>query len=180
MNMKRILSLTLAVVMSFSLLTACGGGAAPSQAPSQAPEKTPEELTTLFADTITANGGEMVEYNPVISESKEEDGSAFMLEMMGLKAEDMVAFGISTSMMNTKAYGIALVRPVEGKKQAVTEGLQGFIDMQKQNFERYLPDQYEIAQAARLETLSDGTILMVMCENQDSVFDAIKTAVENG
>ena len=33
-------------------------------------------------------------------------------------------------------------------------------------------------EAARLETLSDGSILMVMTENQDTVFDAIKDAVE--
>lgn len=172
--MKRILSLSLALMLALSLLTGCGGTAAESQAP----EKTPEELTTLFADAITANGGEMVEYNPVISASKEDDGSAFLLETMGLKPEDMTAFGISASMMNVKAYGIALVRPAQGKEDTVKEALQGFIDTQKTNFEMYLADQYEIAKAARLETLSDGTLLMVMTENQDTVFDAIKDAVE--
>lgn len=44
----------------------------------------------------------------------------------------------------------------------------------------YLADQYEIASNARVETLEDGTILMVMCEGQDDVFTAIKTAVEAG
>ena len=81
-------------------------------------------------------------------------------------------------MMNVKAYGIALVRPAQGKEDAVKEALQGFIDTQKSNFETYLADQYEVAKAARLETLSDGTILMVMAEDQDAIFDAIKDAVE--
>ena len=52
------------------------------------------------------------------------------------------------------------------------------IDLQLQNFEFYLADQYDVAKAAKLETLSDGTILMVMCEGSDTVFNAIKTAIE--
>ena len=92
-----LLALVLAMIMVLSLLTGCS---------KTVTAKTPEELNKLYTDAITANGGEMVEYNPVISEAKEEDGSAFLLEMMGLKAEDMVSFGISTSMMNTKAFGI--------------------------------------------------------------------------
>ena len=172
--MKRILSLSLALMLALSLLTGCGGTAAESQAP----EKTPEELTTLFADAITANGGEMVEYNPIISASKEDDGSAFLLETLGLKPEDMTAFGISASMMNVKAYGIAAVMPAEGKTEAVKEALQGFIDIQQQSFEQYLADQYEIAKSAKLETLADGTVLMVMCENSDTVYEAIKSAIE--
>ena len=58
------------------------------------------------------------------------------------------------------------------------EGLQGFIDQQQQNFQMYLPDQYAIAQNARLDTLSDGTVLLVMCEDQDVVFDTIRSAIE--
>ena len=38
-------------------------------------------------------------------------------------------------------------------------------------------DQYDIANAAKVETLEDGTILLVMCEDQDTVLDAIKTAL---
>ena len=50
--------------------------------------------------------------------------------------------------------------------------------MQRQNSQMYLADQYEIAQAARLETLSDGTILLVMCQDQDKVFERIRAAIE--
>ena len=41
-----------------------------------------------------------------------------------------------------------------------------------------LADQYEVALNAKLETLDDGTIVMVMCEGQDEVFDAIVSAIE--
>lgn len=168
--MKKLLAFAVAMTL---LLSGCASKPA-------AAEKTPEELTTLYAQAITDNGGEMVEYNPVISEAKEEDGSAFLLEMMGLKAEDMAAFGISASMMNVQAYGIAAVKPAEGKEEAVKEGLQSFIDMQKMNFEFYLADQYEVASSARLETLEDGTVLMVMAQDQDSVFESISKAILEG
>lgn len=54
---------------------------------------------------------------------------------------------------------------------------QGFVDQQKQNFEQYLADQYDIANAAKVETLEDGTILLVMSEGQDAIFDSIKDAL---
>lgn len=167
--MKRILTLTL--VLAIALLAGCSS--------QQAPERTPEELTQLYADAITEHGGEMVEYNPVISEVKEDDMSGLILESLGLSQEDMTAFGISMSMMNVQAYGIAAVMPADGKTDVVTQALQGFIDQQKANFETYLADQYEVASAARLETLEDGTVLMVMCQDQDTVFDAIRSALES-
>ena len=167
--MKKIFSFALAMTML--ALSGCSSKSA-------APSKTPEELTTLYSEAITTHGGEMVEYNPVISQSKEEDGSAFLLETMGLKTEDMTAFGVSASMMNVKAYGIAAVMPAEGKEDAVKVALQGYIDTQKMNFEFYLADQYEIASSARLEALPDGTILMVMCQDQDTVFDNLSKAIQ--
>ena len=100
-----------------------------------------------------------------------------LLEMMGLKEEDMAAFGVSTTMMNVKAYGIAAVMPVEGKTDAVKDSLQSFIDQKQMEFEFYLPDQRPIAENARLEVLEDGTVLMVMIEDQDTVFENISNAI---
>ena len=163
--------ITAVLAMSILVLSGCSGKSSSSQAAA----KTPEELTALYAQAITANGGEMVEYNPVLSEVTEE--SAMLLEMMGLKEEDMAAFGVSTTMMNVKAYGIAAVMPVEGKTDAVKESLQGFIDQKQMEFEFYLPDQRPIAENARLEVLEDGTVLMVMIEDQDTVFENISNAI---
>ena len=168
--MKKMIALLAAALTLTAVLTACG---------QKQESRTPEELTQVYADALTENGGEMVEYNPVISKVDSEDPvSAMILESMGLKEEDMTAFGVSGSMMNVKAYGIAAVMPAEGKEEAVKEGLQGFIDRQKSSFETYLADQYAVAESARLETLEDGTVLMVMCEDQDPVFDGIRAAIE--
>ena len=169
--MKKIFACTLALALSVALLAACGSKQGGS-------DKTPEELSQLYSDAITNNGGEMVEYNPVITQGEEQ--SEIILEALGLTAEDAKAYGISMSMMNVKAYGIAAVMPAQDKEQAVKEGLQAYIDRQQQNFEMYLQDQYEVAKNARLETLEDGTILMVMCEDQDTVFDAISAAIQAG
>lgn len=168
--MKKILALALAAALSVTVLAGCSGK-------ESAPEKTPEELAELYSTAITENGGEMAEYNPAFTEVKEDDGSAMILETMGLKAEDMMAFGISASLMNIKAYAIAAVMPAEGKADAVKVALQGYVDSTKSSFEMYLADQYEIAKNAKLETLEDGTILLVMCENQDTVFEAISGSI---
>ena len=170
--MKKIVTAALALALALTALAGC------SSKPAAPAAKTPEELTQLYADAINQSGSEMVQYNPVISEVKEDDMSAMILETLGLTAEDMTAFGISMSMMNVKAYGIAAVMPAEGKTDTVKAALQNFIDFQQQSFDQYLADQYEIAKSAKLETLADGTILMVMCENSDAVYEAIKGAIE--
>ncbi|RHR11148.1 DUF4358 domain-containing protein [Pseudoflavonifractor sp. AF19-9AC] len=169
--MKKILAFALTLALSLTVLAGCSSG-------TKASDKTPEELTQLYTDAITANGGEMVEYNPVISEISEEDPlGGVILESLGLTQEDMTAFAISMSMMNVKAYGIAAIMPAEGKEETVAQALQGYIDRQQQNFETYLADQYEVAKNAHLETLEDGTVLMVMCEGQDAVFEGISSSI---
>ena len=168
----RLSALALAAALALSLLAGCSGGGEGGTS-----AKTPEELTQLYASAITDNGGEQVEYNPVISQVSEEDMSGMVLETAGLNQEDMTAFGISMSLMNVQAYGIAAVMPAEGREEAVKEALQGYIDRQKQSFENYLADQYAIAKAAKLDTVKSGEVVLVMCEEQDTVFSSIKNAL---
>ena len=144
---------TLPLLLLLALLAGCGTSSQPSAL-------TAEERTQLYQTAI------------------ESARDAEMNEAIGILAADMSAFALSVSPMNIKAYGIAAIYPAAGKSDAVLEGLNAFIDRQKQSFEQYLADQYEIAGNARLETLEDGTILLVMCEDQDAVFDAIRDTIE--
>ena len=171
--MKRILTLTLAAALLLSALAGCsGGGSQESQA-----VKTPEEYTAAYQAAIEgARDDEMNEAVPVIT-STDDQMADLVLPMVGITSDNAAAFAVAVSPMNIQAYGIVAVLPAEGKSEEVQEGLQGFIDQQKQSFEQYLADQYDIANAARLETLDDGTILLVMCEDQDTVFDAIQDAL---
>lgn len=166
--MKRILSLLLAGLL-LTGLAACGSGGQS--------DRTPEEWTTLYSDAIT--GARSQEDNDAFSviTSTDDDMADMILTTMGLSAEDMTAFAISASMMNVQAYAVAAIRPAEDKTETVTSALQTYVDNTKASFEFYLPGPFEVASNARLETLEDGTVLLVMCEDQDTVFDSISAHI---
>lgn len=178
--MKKFVAMGLALVMVLGLVSCTNNPPADSQQPQQTPavSLTPEELATVYADAITAaRDEEMNTYYPVET-TVTEDMANMILPMLSLTEEDMEAFAIAVSAMNVKAYGIALIKPAQGKEDTVKQGLETFVENQKASFERYLEDQYEIAQNAKVEVLSDGTVVLVMSENQDTVLESIKTALE--
>ena len=159
---------TLPLLLLLALLAGCGTSSQPSAL-------TAEERTQLYQTAIESTRD--AEAIGILTDAG-DDMADVIFELLGVTAADMSAFALSVSPMNIKAYGIAAIYPAAGKSDAVLEGLNAFIDRQKQSFEQYLADQYEIAGNARLETLEDGTILLVMCEDQDAVFDAIRDTIE--
>ena len=58
------------------------------------------------------------------------------------------------------------------------ESLQAFIDQQKAAQEHYLEDQYAIAKNAKLGVMPGGEVVMVMCENADTVYANIEKALK--
>ena len=100
--------------------------------------------------------------------------AAMVFETLGLTAEDMQAGALSVSMINIKAYGIAIIQPAEGKGEAVKTALDNYVAQMQKSFESYLQDQYAVAKAAVCETLEDGTVIMVISENSDAIATAIK------
>lgn len=172
--MKRLLPLLLILALA---LTAC----AKKQEEAPGANKTPEEYAAAYSDAIqAARDSEMNEYFPVITNAigfpdATEEEMTFAL--LGFTKEDVEAYGVSMSLMNVNAYAIVAVKPVEGKEETVKTGLENYIDSQKASFENYLEDQHEIAASAKLDTLDDGTLLLVMAEGQDTLFSAIKDAL---
>ena len=174
---KKILSLVLGAAMCLSLLAACGTPAAnPTPTPTE-PELTGEELAAHYKAAIEgARSDEDNQYNTVATTDEELGSIAW--EMLGMSADMLDAYAVSISLMNVSAYCVGVFKPVEGQEEAVMTALQTYQQNIETSFENYLADQYDVASSARLETLSDGTVLMVMCSDQDTVFDAIKTAIE--
>lgn len=171
--MKRMLSLSLSALLLLSALAGCGG----QEESSGDAAKTPEEYTQAYQSAIeSARDQEMNEAIPVIT-STEDEMASMVLPMVGVTDENAAAFAVAVSPMNIKAYGIAAILPAEGKGEEVLEGVNAFVEQQKQSFQQYLADQYDIASAAKVETLEDGTVLLVMCEDQDTVLESIKTAL---
>ena len=176
MKPKRLLSALLCAALCLSL-TACAKG----QEDSQPSAKTPEELAGAYTQAIqAARDEEMNQYFEVMTNTTEADptNQEMTFALLGFTPEDVEAYGISLSLMNVNAYAIVAAKPAEGKEDTVKIGLENYIETQKGNFEFYLEDQFDIAANAKLETLDDGTLLLVMCEGQDTVFDTIKAELE--
>jgi len=192
--MKKYIAAFLCIAMCLALMSACGTETKPEEStepvtsgqPSEAPEDSAEpenpedssepETSSPLADAITsARGDEENEAYPV--QSDKDAIESMYYDVLGFTADDVTELAMSVSLINVKAYGIVIAKPAEGCEETVKAGLQGFIDTQCANFETYLADQYEIAKNAKLETLDDGTIIMVMCENADAVYEAIVAAL---
>lgn len=165
--------LTVSVLLLSLLLTACSSKA-------QKPTLSYEERTDLYETAIEAARDQAAnEAYPLIDDA-DDDAAQTVFDLLNLSDEDMNAYAISVSLMNAKAYAIAAIYPAADKKDAVLESLRRFVSNRQQSFKDYLADQYEIAVNTRLETLEDGTVLLVMCDNQDALFDAIRDTIERG
>lgn len=168
--MKRILTLTLAILTLVMSLTACGNQPA-------ATAKTPEELTEAYKTAIQSSRDAELDINAPILTAPDDDFAELILPSMGITEETATAYAAAVSVMGIQAYAVVLVMPAEGKADEVTASLNAYVDAQKLTFERYLEDQYQIAKAATVETLSDGTVMLVMCEDGATVAQSIKESL---
>ena len=167
--MKKTLALILSAILCVGLLAGCG---------STEPELSGVELAEHYKEAIEAGRTEQDNADrPVNITGEEEEMGSIMWDLIGFSADNLDAFAMSLSVMNVQAYCVGLFMPLEGKEETVTAGLQKYIENMQASFENYLPDQGEIANSAILKTLDDGTIAIVMCADQDAVYDAIVAAL---
>lgn len=172
MKKTRILALILAAALCLGL-AACGGKKDGST-------KTPEELADAYSQAITAARDTELNEAFGVTTNATQDPPPYLdmsFATLGFTAEDTKAYAVSMSLMNVSAYAIVAAMPAEGKEETVKTGLENYVEAQKSSFEFYLEEQFEIAANAKLETLDDGTILLVMCQGQDQVLEQIKTSL---
>jgi len=178
--MKRIIACLMAGVMLLALV-GCGASGSSGSASSAAKK----DYTQILHD---ARSDEDNEYEMIFT--KGEDGKftaqyGYSAEYEADQLSDEVAnmmmpllgFAASVSGMMVRVYGVAIVKPAEGKTQDVVDAMEAYVQSQQKSMEHYLEDQYQIASAARVATVPTGEVVMVCCEDSDTVFENIKKAL---
>lgn len=123
---------------------------------------------------FTAQDGYSDQYD---ADQLDEEIRNMLLPLLNLEDDMYTDFAASVSGMMVQSYGIAIVKPAEGKQQAVFDALDAYVQSQLQSMEHYLEDQYQIAAAAHISTAPTGEVILVCCENSEAVLSAIKTAL---
>ena len=183
--MKKFIAALLAGLTLFTLV-GCSGG-------SKADSSTPKDYSQIIHD---ARSDEDNEYEMIFT--KGEDGKFtaqygysasypaedlndeiqnMLLPLLDLPEGSYTDLAASLSAMMVQSYGVAIVKPAEGKTQEVVDAMDAYIQNQQQTMEHYLEDQYQIAASAKVATVPTGEVVMVCCENSDAVMNAIKTAL---
>ena len=164
--MKKVFSLIMAGVLSLGMLTACGGDSKET-----ASYDVNEVLNTIVTAVPIAMPGE-------IPESE--------LEMiMGLSSEDYVNYAGQMCMAMVSADRVVVIEAAEGKIDTVTAALETFKQSAVAQFELYLPDQYEKAQAGRIVVKGNYAVLVIAGDNEvianqgvEEAYKAVDAAID--
>ena len=180
---KRILAALLALGCALLVFTGCGSKK----------DTTPKNYTQIIHDArsdedneydmiftkgedgkFTAQYGYSAEYE---ADQLSDEVANMMMPLLGLEDDMYDDFAASVSGMMVSVYGVAIVKPAEGKQQAVSEALDAYVQSQMQSMEHYLEDLYQIAASSHISTAPTGEVILVCCENPEAVMNAIKTAL---
>ena len=95
---------------------------------------------------------------------------------MEYDTEDVEEYAGKTSMMIVSASSYMIMKPAEGKKEAVKEAMADYMAKQEEQWGAYLPAQYDLVKN-RLETEVEGYLVYVVSEDNDAVLKAIKNNI---
>lgn len=183
--MKRFIAALLAGLTLFALVGCSAGSKADSAAPKDYSQilhdaRTDEEneydmIFTKGEDgKFTAIDGYSAEYE---AGQLDDEVRNLMMPLLNLEDDMYTDLAASVSSMMVRSYAVAIVKPAEGKTQDVVDALDAYVQSQQKSMEHYLEDQYQIASAARVATVPTGEVVMVCCEDSDTVFENIKKAL---
>lgn len=133
---------------------------------------------TLTEAEIKTIGDAAVTDQEEKSKQRAKEMLAMELESAGFAKDDLKACAFSTSMMNIKAYCVAVFLPAEGKTDAVKKACDDYIAAKQKEFEQYLVDQYEVAKAAQVKVLKTGEVVLVMRDDAASAMTALEEALK--
>ena len=183
--MKRIIACLMAGILMLALV-GCGTSGSSSAAAKKdytqilhdARSDEDNEYLMIFTKgedgKFTAQYGYSAEYE---ADQLSDEVDNMMMPLLGLEDGMYDDFAASVSGMMVSVYGVAIVKPAEGRTQDVVDAMDAYVQSQQKAMERYLEDQYEIASAARVVTVPTGEVVMVCCEDSDTVLENIKKAL---
>ena len=185
--MKRLIAALLAGLTLLALVGCAGSkpGSSASSAPKDYSQilhdaRTDEEnevdmIFTKGADgKFTAIDGYSAEYE---ADQLNDEIQNMMLPLLNLEDDLYTDFAASVSGMMVRSYAVAIVKPAEGKTDAVKEALEAYVASEQQSMEHYLEDQYQIAKAATVTVAPTGEVILVCAEDHDTVLANIEKAL---
>lgn len=183
--MKRIIASLLAGLCLLALVGCSAGSKADSSAPKDYSQiihdaRTDEdnEYDMIFTKgedgKFTAIDGYSAEYE---AGQLDDEVRSILLPLLNLEDDMYTDLAASISAMMVRSYAVAIVKPAEGKADAVKSALEAYVTSEQQSMEHYLEDQYQIAKAATVTVAPTGEVILVCAENHDTLLDNIEKAL---
>ena len=123
---------------------------------------------------FTAIDGYSAEYD---ADQLDDEVKNMILPLLNLEDDMYTDFAASVSSMMVRSYAVAIVKPAEGKTDAVKAALEAYVASEQQSMEHYLEDQYQIAKAATVTVASTGEVVLVCAEDHDTLLANIEKAL---
>lgn len=162
--MNKTIALILAGLLCFALV-GCGRRGSPGSA---VPPKD-------YAAIIQA--ARLTQENEVMPIATPGNNETDIVDFFGVQPGDMQDYAISASLIIVRAYGVAIILPAEGRTQQVLDGVNAYVEAQRQAQQNYLPDQYEIASNAIVRQAPSGEVLLAMAEGAPEIMENIEAAL---
>ena len=183
--MKRLIAALLAGLTLFALVGCSAGSKADSAAPKDyyqilhdARTDEDNEYDMIFTKgedgKFTAIDGYSAEYE---AGQLDDEVRNLMMPLLNLEDDMYTDLAASVSSMMVRSYAVAIVKPAEGKTDAVKSALEAYVTSEQQSMEHYLEDQYQIAKAATVTVAPTGEVILVCAENHDTLLANIEKAL---
>ena len=183
--MKRLIAALLAGLTLFALVGCSVGSKADSAVPKDYSQilhdaRTDEdnEYDMIFTKgedgKFTAIDGYSAEYE---AGQLDDEVRSILLPLLNLEDDMYTDLAASISAMMVRSYAVAIVKPAEGKTDAVKSALEAYVTSEQQSMEHYLEDQYQIAKAATVTVAPTGEVILVCAENHDTLLANIEKAL---
>ena len=172
--MKRLIAALLAGLTLFALVGCSAGSKADSAAPKDYSQILHDARTKGEDGKFTAIDGYSAEYE---AGQLDDEVRSILLPLLNLEDDMYTDLAASISAMMVRSYAVAIVKPVEGKTDAVKSALEAYVTSEQQSMEHYLEDQYQIAKAATVTVAPTGEVILVCAENHDTLLTNIEKAL---